>query len=167
MALLDDFQQQIDRRLDELRPAFTEYTSLQQLRSAIANLDPEAAAAQVRQFPYPVGPGVGGNGDTAANGTPATNLSPNPVEAAAADRPSNPPRRRKPARAKEASGPVPPDMAVQYEQAALELVASKPGLTAVQLAERMDVPASVLFRLLPTLQRDGRIRKQGKGYLPN
>jgi hypothetical protein len=30
----------------------------------------------------------------------------------------------------------------------------------------MDVPVNVLFRLLPQLQREGRIRKQGKGYLP-
>ena len=55
MSLIDDFQRQIDARLSELQPAFAEYTALQQLRGAIANLDPDAAAAHVSLFPFPVG----------------------------------------------------------------------------------------------------------------
>ncbi|MGX6449813.1 helix-turn-helix domain-containing protein, partial [Patulibacter sp. S7RM1-6] len=81
-------------------------------------------------------------------------------------------RKRRAARAAAATAPLPPlrpsveEESSAHEGRAIETVAAEPGLTAVQLAERMDVPASVLFRLLPALQREGRLRKQGKGYFP-
>ncbi len=54
----------------------------------------------------------------------------------------------------------------EQAEAAFAAIAATPGMTAAQLAAALDVPVSDLFRLLPQLQRDGRIRKQGKGYLP-
>jgi ribosomal protein S25 len=151
LALIDDFQQQIDARLSELQPAFAEYTALQQLREAIKSLDPEAAAAHVSMFALPVAgaPTVDGAGPR----TPAADGG-------------SPARRRRARAAQAVQGPSVEDETAAHTEAAIQLVAQEPGLTANQLAERMGVPASVLFRLLPTLQREGRLRKQGKGYRP-
>lgn len=158
MALIDDFQRQIDARLSELQPAFAEYTALQQLREAIKSLDPEAAAAHVSLFPFPV---AAGNG---ANGAAAEPPAPRPARATEG---AGTARRRRTRAAQEApQGPTVEEQNAAYADAAIELVGQEPGLTAGQLAERMGVPASVLFRLLPTLQREGRLRKQGKGYRP-
>lgn len=157
MALIDDFQRQIDARLSELQPAFAEYTALQQLREAIKSLDPEAAAAHVSMFPFPVAgaalPGAEPDGGASRPArTPGATSSARRRRARAAQEPQQ--------------GPSVEEQNAAYADAAIELVGQEPGLTAGELAERMGVPASVLFRLLPTLQREGRLRKQGKGYRP-
>jgi ribosomal protein S25 len=157
LALIDDFQRQIDARLAELQPAFAEYTALQQLREAINSLDPEAAAAHVSLFPFPVATGAAPNGQPEA---------PAPRPARTSDGASTARRRRARAAQEPQQGPTVEEQNAAYADAAIELVGQEPGLTAGQLAERMGVPASVLFRLLPTLQREGRLRKQGKGYRP-
>jgi ribosomal protein S25 len=154
LALIDDFQRQIDARLAELQPAFAEYTALQQLREAIKSLDPEAAAAHVSLFAFPVG------------GQPADGQAEAPRPARTNDGTSSARRRRARAAQEPQQGPTVEEQNAAYADAAIEHVAKEPGLTAGQLAERMGVPASVLFRLLPTLQREGRLRKQGKGYRP-
>jgi hypothetical protein len=51
-------------------------------------------------------------------------------------------------------------------QQALELIAAKPGLTAAQLAESMGMKRNYLYRVLPALERDGKISKHGSGYHP-
>ncbi len=51
-------------------------------------------------------------------------------------------------------------------QQALELIAAKPGLTAAELAESMGMKRNYLYRVLPALQKDGKIAKEGTGYHP-
>ncbi|HEY3021953.1 MAG TPA: MarR family transcriptional regulator [Solirubrobacteraceae bacterium] len=48
----------------------------------------------------------------------------------------------------------------------LELVRSTPGITIPQLAERMGIKQNYLYRVLPALEQDGLVRKEGRGWHP-
>jgi CRP-like cAMP-binding protein len=52
-------------------------------------------------------------------------------------------------------------------QDALERIAAQPGVTAAELAEAMGIKPNYLYRVLPALQKEGKITKQGKGYHPS
>ena len=47
---------------------------------------------------------------------------------------------------------------------ALELVRSKPGITVPELAEAMGIKQNYLYRVMPELQKDGMVRKEGRGW---
>jgi hypothetical protein len=47
---------------------------------------------------------------------------------------------------------------------AVELITRQPGITASELAAAMGIGPNYLYRVLPQLQREGKITKQGKGY---
>jgi sugar-specific transcriptional regulator TrmB len=47
---------------------------------------------------------------------------------------------------------------------ALELVRAKPGVTIPELAEAMGIKQNYLYRVLPSLQKDGLVRKEGRGW---
>jgi hypothetical protein len=49
-------------------------------------------------------------------------------------------------------------------QQALDLIAAKPGLSAAELADSMGMKRNYLYRVLPALEKDGRVVKQGRGY---
>jgi hypothetical protein len=49
---------------------------------------------------------------------------------------------------------------------AQELVNAKPGITIPELADRMGIQANYLYRVMPGLQKDGKVRKRGKGWHP-
>ena len=47
-----------------------------------------------------------------------------------------------------------------------ELVNARPGITIPELAEAMDIQANYLYRVMPTLESEGKVRKEGKGWQP-
>jgi hypothetical protein len=49
---------------------------------------------------------------------------------------------------------------------ALELVTSRPGISIPELAEEMGIAQNYLYRVLPGLQKDGLVRKEGRGWHP-
>jgi CRP-like cAMP-binding protein len=49
---------------------------------------------------------------------------------------------------------------------ALELVRTSPGITIPEIAEQMGIQQNYLYRVLPGLQKDGLIRKEGRGWHP-
>ncbi|MBI5106931.1 MAG: hypothetical protein HZB46_18445 [Solirubrobacterales bacterium] len=49
---------------------------------------------------------------------------------------------------------------------ALELVRAKPGITIPELAQEMGIQQNYLYRVLPGLQKDGMVRKEGRGWHP-
>jgi hypothetical protein len=49
---------------------------------------------------------------------------------------------------------------------ALELVRSRPGITIPDIAQRMGINQNSLYRVLPALQKDGLVRKEGRGWHP-
>ncbi|MDX6656700.1 MAG: hypothetical protein QOH62_1493 [Solirubrobacteraceae bacterium] len=47
---------------------------------------------------------------------------------------------------------------------ALQHVRSTPGITIPELAEKMGIKQNYLYRVLPALQKDGMVRKEGRGW---
>ena len=51
-------------------------------------------------------------------------------------------------------------------QEALKHVHGNPGITIAEIAKRMKIKPNYLYRILPNLEKDGKVRKHGKGYHP-
>jgi hypothetical protein len=49
---------------------------------------------------------------------------------------------------------------------ALELVKAKPGITISELADSMGIKANYLYRVLPALEADGKVKKRKNGWHP-
>ena len=49
---------------------------------------------------------------------------------------------------------------------AQKLVSAKPGITIPELAESMGIQANYLYRVMPSLQKGGKVKKRGKGWHP-
>src|SRR6188472_3463763 len=47
---------------------------------------------------------------------------------------------------------------------ALELVRSRPGITIPEIAKAIGIQQNYLYRVLPALQKDGLVRKDGRGW---
>ena len=47
---------------------------------------------------------------------------------------------------------------------ALELVRARPGITIPELAEAMGIKQNYLYRVMPGLADDGKVRKDGRGW---
>jgi ribosomal protein S25 len=47
---------------------------------------------------------------------------------------------------------------------ALKHVRATPGITIPELAEKMGIKQNYLYRVLPALQKDGMVRKEGRGW---
>ena len=50
---------------------------------------------------------------------------------------------------------------------ALELVRSQPGITIPQIAKSMAIEPNYLYRVLPRLQQEGQIKRDGQGWVPS
>src|SRR5918992_753016 len=51
-------------------------------------------------------------------------------------------------------------------QQALKLVNDQPGITIPEMAQRMGIQVNYLYRVLPNLEQDGKVRKEGRGWFP-
>jgi hypothetical protein len=49
---------------------------------------------------------------------------------------------------------------------ALELVRTRPGITIPEIAQEIGIQQNYLYRVLPALQKDGLVRKEGRGWHP-
>jgi hypothetical protein len=49
---------------------------------------------------------------------------------------------------------------------ALEAVRGQPGITIPELAQTMGIAQNYLYRVMPELQKDGLVRKEGRGWHP-
>ena len=47
---------------------------------------------------------------------------------------------------------------------ALAAVRAQPGVTIPELAEAMGIKQNYLYRVMPTLEKDGMVRKEGRGW---
>lgn len=80
---------------------------------------------------------------------------------------SSPPRRARPAAGGGGGGTGrrgrPKGTGTRSKQA-LELVRAQPGITIPELATAMDIKQNYLYRVMPELQKDGLVRKEGRGW---
>jgi hypothetical protein len=51
-------------------------------------------------------------------------------------------------------------------QEVLALVQSRPGISVREVADTMGIGTTYLYRVLPRLEREGKVRKEGRGYHP-
>ena len=49
---------------------------------------------------------------------------------------------------------------------ALALVTGQPGITIPEMAQKMGIQQNYLYRVLPGLEQDGQVRKEGRGWFP-
>ena len=49
---------------------------------------------------------------------------------------------------------------------ARELVQSNPGITIPEMAQKMGIQQNYLYRVLPGLEQEGQVRKEGRGWFP-
>jgi hypothetical protein len=47
---------------------------------------------------------------------------------------------------------------------ALEIISANPGITIPDIAKHMNIQQNYLYRVLPNLQKEGLIRKEGRGW---
>jgi hypothetical protein len=144
---LDDKRREITDRLRELKPAVDEYNRLEAAAAALAGV---RGASSASATPRRRGPGrPRGSGKKAVATTTATK--------AKRKKPGRPPGRRRAGRRK-GSG----TRAAQ----ALSFVQGQPGITIPELATKMGIKQNYLYRVLPGLEQESKVRKQGRGWHP-
>ena len=162
---LDEKRQEITARLKELKPLVEEYRRLEAAASALDGVGgtsagagrPSAAtttAAPARKTPGRRGPGRPKGSKTRARNAAAPAASAEATPAAPAKRGG--PRRK--AGRRKGSG----TRAAQ----ALSFVQAQPGITIPELAARMGIKQNYLYRVLPSLEEEGKVAKQGRGWHP-
>jgi hypothetical protein len=146
---LDEKRREITDRLSELRPLIDEY---QRLEAAAAALDGVGGSSSASPTARPAvrrrGPGRP-RGSATSKTTAAA-----PAAASAARKPAGAPARR--AGRRKGSG----TRAAQ----ALSLVRGQPGITIPELAAKMNIKQNYLYRVLPGLEQEGKVGKQGRGW---
>jgi hypothetical protein len=153
---LADKQQEIVDRLNQLKPAMDEYTRLEAASKALASLDGRSANSAAPSAPGAVRkrPGRPRSRKPASKASASSTATATQVKAA----------RKTTARKKARSGRPKGSGARAAET--LALVQGQPGITIPELATGLGIKANYLYRVLPVLQRDGKITKKGRGWHP-
>ncbi len=86
--------------------------------------------------------------------------------AAAAAAPARPARRRRASGSTGTGRRGRPRGSGKRAQEALDLVAGQPGITIPELAKAMKIQPNYLYRVLPGLEQDGKVKKKDKGWFP-
>jgi hypothetical protein len=80
--------------------------------------------------------------------------------------PSRPSRRRRASGSSGSGRRGRPRGSGKRAQQALDLVAGQPGITIPELAKSMKIQPNYLYRVLPGLEQDGKVKKKDKGWYP-
>jgi len=158
---LDDKRHEITDRLKELKPFVDEYTRLEAAAAALASVGGSASAQSASSAPRRRGPGRprGSVNRTKAKAAASATATAAPAKAKRkkAGRPGRRPGRRRAGRRK-GSG--------TRAAEALAFVKGQPGITIPELAAKMGIKQNYLYRVLPGLQQEGKVTKQGRGWHP-
>ena len=133
---LDDKRREISDRLKELKPLVDEFKRLEAAASA-------SAAATTRRRRGPGRP----RGSRTSAASAATKV---------ARKPGRPAKRR--AGRRKGSG--------TRAAEALSFVQGQPGITIPELAAKMGIKQNYLYRVLPGLEQEGKVKKTGRGWHP-
>jgi hypothetical protein len=161
---LDEKRREITERLHELKPLVEEFNRLEAaaaaLAGAIGSAASDAGEAVVRHRRRRRRRGSARHRATAtatapdkpsAKAEPVTAKAP---EAKAARKAGRPAKRR--AGRPKGSG--------TRAAEALSLVQGQPGVTTAEVAAKMGIATNYLYRVLPGLEKKGKIRKDGRGW---
>jgi hypothetical protein len=158
---LAEKRREITDRMAELKPLIDEYNQLEAAAKALA--------------------GVGGSSTVSAATTPARRGPGRPRGSATKTRATGTRRRGRPPKAKTAAAAAPaaPAAAAAPRRRAgrrkgsgtravqaLQFVKGQPGITIPELAAKMGIKQNYLYRVLPGLEQEKKIKKQGRGWHP-
>ena len=138
---LDEKRKEIADRLKELKPLVDEYNRLEAAAGALDGVGGTAATATATAAPRK------GPGRPRGSGAKATTAQP---RKAAGKRRAG---RRKGSGTRAAE--------------ALALVQGQPGITIPELAAKMGIKQNYLYRVLPGLEQEKKVAKQGRGWHPS
>lgn len=48
----------------------------------------------------------------------------------------------------------------------VQIIGQRPGITVKEIAAELGIKPNYLYRVLPTLEKEGKVTKQGTGYMP-
>jgi hypothetical protein len=175
---LDEKRREITDRLAELGPLVEEYRRLEAAASALDGIGGGSAAAAPRRR----GPGrPPGSGKKTADAAPAKKRGRPPGRPKKVGRPKTK-KVGRPAgsttKATSATATTAETAAPAKRRAgrrkgsgtraaqALSFVQGQPGITIPELAAKMGIKQNYLYRVLPGLEQEGKLKKQGRGWHP-
>jgi hypothetical protein len=141
---LDVKRREITERLKELKPMVDEFKRLEAAASALAGVGGSSAAASATTTTRRKGPGRPRGSGTRA-------------KAASAPKAARKATKRRAGRRK-GSG--------TRAAEALSFVQGQPGITIPELAAKMGIKQNYLYRVLPGLEQESKVRKVGRGWHP-
>ena len=186
---LDEKRREITDRLNELRPLVDEYNRLEAAASALEGIGgasvAAAAAAPSRRGPGRP-PGSSGKTATIATAAPAKKRGRPPGRPKKVGRPKTKKVGRPPGRPKAPAATAAPAASAAAAATtttgrrragrrkgsgtraaqALTFVQGQPGITIPELAAKMGIKQNYLYRVLPGLEQENKVNKQGRGWHP-
>ncbi|HEX9482870.1 MAG TPA: hypothetical protein VF927_12275 [Solirubrobacteraceae bacterium] len=143
---LDEKRKEITSRLGELKPLVDEYHRLEAAAAALAGVGGSAVRKARAAVPGKKGPG-----------RPRGSAAKSATATATKTRKAGRPAKRRAGRRK-GSG--------TRAAEALALVKGQPGITIPELAAKMGIKQNYLYRVLPGLEKEKKVTKQGRGWHP-
>jgi hypothetical protein len=176
---LDEKRQEISSRLAELKPLVDEYSRLEAAAAALEGVGGNAPAATATAAPARRGPGrpkgsgrgpgrPKGSGRKPGRPKGSKNSTTAPAAAPAAKETATPARRGRPPGRASSTGRKAGRRKGSGTRAAeaLAIVREQPGVTIPELAARMGIKQNYLYRVLPSLEQENKVAKQGRGWHP-
>lgn len=153
---LDEKRKEIADRLKDLKPAVDEYNRLEAAASALEGVGGTAATATATATaPRRRGPGRP-RGSVSRKGAAAAAPAKAGRKKAGRPKAGRPAGRR--AGRRKGSG--------TRAAEALSFVQGQPGITIPELAAKMGIKQNYLYRVLPGLEQESKVSKQGRGWHP-
>lgn len=153
---LDEKRKEIADRLKDLKPAVDEYNRLEAAASALEGVGGTAATATATATaPRRRGPGRP-RGSVSRKGAAAAAPAKAGRKKAGRPKAGRPAGRR--AGRRKGSG--------TRAAEALSFVQGQPGITIPELAAKMGIKQNYLYRVLPGLEQENKVAKQGRGWHP-
>jgi ribosomal protein S25 len=165
---LDEKRREITDRLKELKPLVDEFNRLEAaataLAGAVGSAASDAGGAVVRHRGRRRRRGSGRHRAAARATTPGEpEASAARTEPAKARAPKAKAARKPTARPAKRRAGRPKGSGTRAAEA-LTLVQGQAGITIPELATKMGINQNYLYRVLPGLQKEGKVRKQGRGW---
>jgi hypothetical protein len=146
---LDDRRKEITDRLKELEPVVDEFNRLEAavvaLAGAVGSAASGAASATAAAVTRRRGPGRPRGSSTRKKGPGRPRGAASRASKGKAGRPKGGGKRA---------------------TEALSLVQGQPGITIPELAAKMGIKQNYLYRVLPGLEKEGKLEKKGRGWYP-
>ncbi|HVS28736.1 MAG TPA: hypothetical protein VHE14_04240 [Solirubrobacteraceae bacterium] len=159
MSLVDDVRKQVEKRLSELGPFVEEH---EQLNALVQRLTGATSSTPQRRRGRPPG-------SKNRKGSTTTRKKASTAKSASATKRAARPKRASTSKTGARRGPGRPrgrrggNTRAAQAQA---LVSSKPGITIPELAKEMGIKQNYLYRVMPGLAKERKVKRVGKGWHP-